>query len=114
MSASLRAMRAWMAAQSVQPVDGAWSQAVAARLLPRVVLLLDDEHVDARAREPVRGRGAGRPTAHDKDVALPPVWAGRLQLRRKTIRWRHASMIGGRPATVPDMLARNVRGRTPF
>ena len=46
-------------------VDRARSEAVAAGLRPRVVLFLDDEHVYARAGEPVGRGGSGWPAPDD-------------------------------------------------
>ena len=43
-------------------------EAVAAGLLPRERLLLDDHHVAPGPAEPVPGRRAGRPAADDEDV----------------------------------------------
>jgi hypothetical protein len=56
-------------AHLVQLVDRARGQAVAARLLPRERLSLDDRDVVPESREPVRSRGAGGPPAYDQYVS---------------------------------------------
>src|SRR5581483_4969485 len=52
----------------VQLLDGAGGEAVAAGLLPRVVLLLEEEHVVAGLGQPVGARRPRRPAADDEDV----------------------------------------------
>src|SRR5439155_14569423 len=49
-------------------LDRAGREAVAAGLLPRVALLLDEEHVVAGLGQPVGAGRPGRPTPDDEDV----------------------------------------------
>ena len=52
----------------VELADRPRGEAVAAGLLAREALLLDDEHAVAALGEPVRGRGTGRSAADHQDV----------------------------------------------
>src|SRR5213083_1720070 len=49
-------------------VHGARREPVTARLLSRVRLALEHDHVVSRARQPIRGRGSGRTSTDDEYV----------------------------------------------